>query len=85
MASAISVWHSPRYKTLILTIARKRYISVPSRSSCDPAEPLARRSVHVGQLRRSMWASLHSISARMKADLIPANPGKCGKNKRLHV
>ena len=38
MASSISLWHSSRYKTLILTIARKRYISVPSRGSCDPAE-----------------------------------------------
>ena len=43
-ASAISLWHSSRYKTLILTIARKRYISVPSRGSCDPAEWTASHS-----------------------------------------
>ena len=38
LASSISLWHSSRYKTLILTIARKMYLSVPSRGSCDPAE-----------------------------------------------
>ena len=43
-ASAISLWHSPRYKTLILTIARKMYLSVPSRGSCDPAEWTASHS-----------------------------------------
>ena len=36
LASSISLWHSSRYKTLILTICAKRYMSVPSRGSCDP-------------------------------------------------
>ena len=37
MCSAISLWHSSRYKTLILIICALLYLSVPSRGSCDPA------------------------------------------------
>ena len=52
-ASSISLWHSSRYKTLILTIARKRYISVPSRSSCDPS--------------RVRWHDAHRARQRCRA------------------
>ena len=38
VASSISLWHSSRYKTLILTICAILSLSVPSRGSCDPAE-----------------------------------------------
>ena len=37
-ASAISLWHSPRYTILILVICAIWYLSVPSSGSCDPAE-----------------------------------------------
>ena len=43
-ASSISLWHSSRYKTLILTICALLYLSVPSRGSCDPAEWTASHS-----------------------------------------
>ena len=60
MASAISLWHSSRYKTLILTICAKRYMCrcLPEAAATPPS-----RRRHTQQVARC--ATVHSAGSQL--------------------